>query len=325
MKDIGVDITLSKSVTSSRAVFEFAKVTGFFGKNVSPISWKMFISQNSFMGRANILFSLIPRVQPKRVMYYIDNILKPVGKVYNDSVYGKMALISMYCNKQKLDYYLLLSILLDRKSPFRTVMGANWLERGHRLSCSLGQLIAGQPIEFSKAFLFDYSKEEPWFIWSLFSFIKVTDLNLNKIASNMTTQFLSDFLLPLVPVEKWAIANDKLFSESYGGIDSYLHEIYSTFYIEVRSIFYHQLCELYTPFVNFEKLINENRDVQLLMLRNQQADSVYSFIKILSRIGHPPVKDLKLDSPLKPLKVLSAISLTKKIYEKVQFLGAQID
>jgi hypothetical protein len=59
MEGLGVGITLSKSVVATTAAFEFAKVTGFKGKNVSAISWKMFISQNTMMGRVNIAFSLI--------------------------------------------------------------------------------------------------------------------------------------------------------------------------------------------------------------------------------------------------------------------------
>jgi ribosomal protein S13 len=41
MKKLGVGINLSKSVVSSTECFEFAKVTGLNGHNVSAISWKM--------------------------------------------------------------------------------------------------------------------------------------------------------------------------------------------------------------------------------------------------------------------------------------------
>jgi hypothetical protein len=60
MKDeLGVEINLSKSVVASNATFEFAKVTGHRGQDVSALSWKMFISQNTFMGRANISYFLL--------------------------------------------------------------------------------------------------------------------------------------------------------------------------------------------------------------------------------------------------------------------------
>lgn len=61
MAELGVSINLSKSVIAVNSTFEFAKVTGNNGKDVSALSWKAFISQNSWMGRANILFSLLNR------------------------------------------------------------------------------------------------------------------------------------------------------------------------------------------------------------------------------------------------------------------------
>jgi hypothetical protein len=59
MMGIGMEVNVKKSVVASNNTFEFAKVTGHNGVNVSGVSWKMFISQNSFIGRANIAFSLM--------------------------------------------------------------------------------------------------------------------------------------------------------------------------------------------------------------------------------------------------------------------------
>lgn len=59
MESIGVPINRSKSVVATNATFEFAKVTGHFGHYVSAISWKMFLSQNTMMGRVNILYLLL--------------------------------------------------------------------------------------------------------------------------------------------------------------------------------------------------------------------------------------------------------------------------
>jgi hypothetical protein len=62
MKDIGVEINLTKSVVSPcREMFEFAKVTGYNGKDVSALSWKAFLSQNTFLGRIQIAYSLLGR------------------------------------------------------------------------------------------------------------------------------------------------------------------------------------------------------------------------------------------------------------------------
>lgn len=62
MSSLGLEINLSKSVVCEDGLaFEFAKVTGYNGKDVSALPWKAFISQNSIFGRANIAYSLLTR------------------------------------------------------------------------------------------------------------------------------------------------------------------------------------------------------------------------------------------------------------------------
>jgi hypothetical protein len=75
MEGIGVPINLSKSVVAKTAAFEFAKVTGYKGTNVSPISWKMFLSQPTMAGRANIVYSLLNKdIIPSNLGGWIRNI-----------------------------------------------------------------------------------------------------------------------------------------------------------------------------------------------------------------------------------------------------------
>jgi hypothetical protein len=59
MKALGLEVNTSKSVVANNATTEFAKVTSYKGMNVSALSWKMFMSGNTFMGRANIVYSLL--------------------------------------------------------------------------------------------------------------------------------------------------------------------------------------------------------------------------------------------------------------------------
>jgi len=47
MDKLGVSINLTKSVVSTTPSFEFAKVTGLNGRDVSALSFKMFCSQNT--------------------------------------------------------------------------------------------------------------------------------------------------------------------------------------------------------------------------------------------------------------------------------------
>jgi hypothetical protein len=51
MADLGVDINISKSISSLDSVFEFAKRTIVHGVNVSTISFKQLLSQSGFQTR----------------------------------------------------------------------------------------------------------------------------------------------------------------------------------------------------------------------------------------------------------------------------------
>lgn len=61
METIGVPINLAKSVVATNATFEFAKVTGHKGNHVAAISWAMFMSQPTAMGRVGIAYSLLSK------------------------------------------------------------------------------------------------------------------------------------------------------------------------------------------------------------------------------------------------------------------------
>lgn len=73
MSRLGVSINLTKSVVSTTPSFEFAKVTGLYGKDVSALSIKMFCNQDTWLGRANTLFHIIPKVQPLHLSSYISD------------------------------------------------------------------------------------------------------------------------------------------------------------------------------------------------------------------------------------------------------------
>jgi hypothetical protein len=56
MSLFGVSLNMAKSVISIKKdpVVEFAKQTSLKGKNVSPLSFKMFLNQDNFKGRISI-------------------------------------------------------------------------------------------------------------------------------------------------------------------------------------------------------------------------------------------------------------------------------
>jgi len=82
MEALGVPINTMKSVVAKVPVTEFAKVTSYWGSDCSALSWAMFMSGNTLMGRANILFSLLRRrLVPK------DSVNKYIARVAKISQY----------------------------------------------------------------------------------------------------------------------------------------------------------------------------------------------------------------------------------------------
>lgn len=60
-KGLGVTINTTKSVVANRPVVEFAKRTSFYGFDVSPLSFKEFISNNNFFGRLAVATKIVNR------------------------------------------------------------------------------------------------------------------------------------------------------------------------------------------------------------------------------------------------------------------------
>jgi len=67
MSHYGVELNMAKSVVSSlkEPVVEFAKRTSFKSCDVSPISFKMFLNQDSFAGRLATFDFLAERFKTK--------------------------------------------------------------------------------------------------------------------------------------------------------------------------------------------------------------------------------------------------------------------
>lgn len=102
MSMIGVPINASKSVVAKNSTFEFAKVTGFLGRNVSAISWKMFISQNTLLGRVNILYSLFNKdIGISSPLRYLKALTRKSLSDQGDERFSYLTLISMYVKSGK--------------------------------------------------------------------------------------------------------------------------------------------------------------------------------------------------------------------------------
>jgi len=125
MRNFGVEINLKKSVCANNASFEFAKVTYSQGSIVSAISWKMFISQNSNMGRVAILFHLLSKRSVKRPILFLKNILRRSQWDLGDYNFNLIAFLSMLANSGKMTYRdLLNTLIVPSRTWKRDIKGA---------------------------------------------------------------------------------------------------------------------------------------------------------------------------------------------------------
>jgi hypothetical protein len=117
-KALGVEINMSKSVISKdRPVFEFAKRTSFYGKDVSAISFKEMLQGNSFFGRLALTTRLVRRNYGKDLflLFKLGNL--KVTSTYDDLKYPIVGFLSQLCARGKFSFDRLLSLITSRDYP----------------------------------------------------------------------------------------------------------------------------------------------------------------------------------------------------------------
>lgn len=122
MKDIGVPINESKSVIAKIPAVEYLKVTTLRTKNVSALSWKMFISNNSFMGRINNVYSLIDRdyIASNGIINWLkDTTCTKIGKGNINLVL--FAVLCKYYYSGKISLQVLFESLLNKDNCFKSL------------------------------------------------------------------------------------------------------------------------------------------------------------------------------------------------------------
>lgn len=99
MSLIGVPINLAKSVTASdKAVVEFVKRVSVLGTEVTPLAWKQFLSQDTFLGRINTVIGLFLKEKSFR-----DNSISVFQTVLKEKLFDTrpfkdvLAIVSLYC------------------------------------------------------------------------------------------------------------------------------------------------------------------------------------------------------------------------------------
>jgi len=164
----GVELNMAKSVIShgKQPVVEFAKRTSFKGKDVSPLSLKMFLNQDSFAGRLSIFAFWSTRIES----HFIPAFKTIMKRVRWDDRPGKdkfalLGLLSLSVTKGVLPFEWLLKEMKDKRAYFirkgKMVLTNFPTEWGFKVSKSIleGKDIATFEPRNSHSFMF----EQRWY------------------------------------------------------------------------------------------------------------------------------------------------------------------
>jgi hypothetical protein len=122
MEDIGVPINQSKSVIAKVPAVEYLKVTTLDTKNVSALSWRMLISNNSFMGRINTVYTLLDRDYIGKgglINWLKDTTCQAINK--GNINITLFAVLTKYWNEGKITVANVFESIVDKTDPSRSL------------------------------------------------------------------------------------------------------------------------------------------------------------------------------------------------------------
>jgi len=247
MASIGVPINLSKSVVASNSSFEFAKVTGYYGQNVSAISWKMFMSQPTMMGRVNIVYSLLNKdIIPSNLIGWVRNILSKSWYNKGDMRFSLIALLSMLTKSGKLPYSVLIGALIAKQNKIPKRLIAKNLVGVTNLSYMeslLSSTIRGSTIPLVSKKIVDY--EETYFKNESFKQIKEFLANWSSDRVHLTALALVRVIFPLELTVKFQDNNyNDYLSKDYTDNEQCVFLVFSLLRVNLRIKFDEDIAKL---------------------------------------------------------------------------------
>lgn len=330
MEEIGVPINTAKSVLANNPVTEFAKVTSYYGHNVSPVSWKMFMSQNHLMGRANIAYAMLSKgIINKRIIPWIENIARRNRTNVGNPTPTFIALLSMLASTGKIPLELVLKCLINGKilafSFYKSILLNADVTRIKQI---LPALFRGDEINLipNKRVEAIFSYEKPWFgitLWKpLAVFMHKLDpakdaLTLSRSIFNACLGFDEpgderriDFSTMGLEFDFGSIYENG-YPTSHGEIPDVLkNDLVSLFSIVYASAF-EKLSGLSAPLLASPPDIGD--DIPKLVTQNAEKDRYNEFLQLTERANHKLLvggfsKSL-VDSPLKSITFLRRMSV----------------
>jgi len=319
MKGLGVTINLSKSVLGSTNSFEFAKVSVVKGHIVSPISWKMFTSQNSLIGRVNILFQLLNKKIYKNPSMFSKNVLRySIDRLgaYNLNL---VALLSMYVTSKKMSYTSLMNLLIVPVSNWDRRIGrsADYLDTKFAEK-TLTMILRGEeelPRRNSKLMTIISQLDLPWHKIQLSNRLLMYKAKSGDIEGRIVimTNRIVDTLLPGVIPEHLKVISFTN-SEDFQSSDLEFVTLYTMF---------HKIVQNLVGEYSFLDVVNRHTygfSIDTLIGLNGQIDRLEEVFQLVDRAINPDLLSKKnriiKGSPIKALEFIIKSNKRRPLWTK---------
>ena len=227
----GMPINEFKSVVAKVPVTEYLKVTSYYGNNVGAISWKMLMSGNSLMGRANIIFHLLSKGIIK------TNINPWIKRSAALSLYNPgnltptlLALWTMLSNRGLLSVEECLKALISgNKRVFRLAKAILFDADVNKITLALPALFQGREVPFVQRRIVEsiWKIEKPWFGITMWKPLAVftAKVDISRDAESLTKEMIKvmidDEFVPLVDGLSFEMDHGNFFTDGVPDISKY--------------------------------------------------------------------------------------------------------
>jgi hypothetical protein len=297
MKDLGVDINLSKSVISPKGeVIEFAKKTYLNGINVSSLPWGAILTQKSNIGLASILFSLQDKLDISNSYKWIRN-WSFNKDLYNKRwYYLKWNILRIWTSHDINLWHIITDTILTK---FGKISKDNAIQIGSFLDTIVPLLLKKKEIPFVKSFKFNNIRTSMFIMKSSKSVHLLNSRELSKDSEDMTRNIFF-FLYPE-------------FDNKYHRDNLFLWNITSNY--EVPFIIYGSLYHIIDDRLrglrdSMRNPILRGDNLEAIKNATESADRYFEFLELLKRANDKLAGTSKDVSVARESKVFRQINLT---------------
>lgn len=231
LRAFGMPINETKSVVAKVPVTEYLKVTSYYGSNVGAVSWKMLMSGNSLMGRANIIFHLLSKgIIKTNINPWIERSARLSLYKPGNLTPTLLALWTMLSNRGLLSVEECLKALISGNTRvFRYARAILYDADVNKITLALPSLFQGRVVPFIQRRIVEkiWQIEKPWFgitLWKpLAVFTAKTDVckDAELLTKEMMKILIDDQYLDLIDSLSFEMSYGDFFTDGVPDISKY--------------------------------------------------------------------------------------------------------